>query len=120
MILVLAFAGCATAQDAPEAPAKCQNITREFTVGVPYSWDVMEDEENTVMANGCTLTTITHYVLDDGSGGGGAGGSAPDPRHCDVDGCGGPLDKRVTYSDPAEDLKLNIASLGLDTTTIAH
>lgn len=107
LIAVLVFAGCATAQVEPEAPAKCQNITQEFTVGVPFSWDVMDDEETTTMTNGCTLTTITHYVLDDGSGGGGAGGSAPDPLHCDVDGCGGPLLKSVTYSDPVESLTVN-------------
>ena len=100
LVVALMLAGCAGVQPAQDEPAKCHNITQEFTVGVPFSWDVMDDEETTTMTNGCTLTTITHYVLDDGSGGSGAGGSAPDPLHCDVDGCGGPLLKSATYSDP--------------------
>ena len=91
LIIALFLAGCATAQPEQETGPACHNITQEFWVGVPYSWDVMDDEENTKMDNGCILTTITHYVLDTDTSGGGAGGSAPDPFHCDVDGCGGPL-----------------------------
>jgi len=69
------------------------------------------------MNDGCTLKTITHYILDDGSGGGGAGGSAPDPRHCDLDACGGPLDKRATYSDP---VPFDVASTAGPSTSPIH
>jgi len=100
-LITVLIAGCAGVQPAQDnSTTPCQNITQEYTVGVPYPWDVMDDEETTTMANGCKLTIITHYVLDNGSGGG-AGGSAPDPLHCDVDGCGGPLLKSTTYTDPA-------------------
>jgi hypothetical protein len=110
IVVALLLVGCSGGDESAPAPT-CTDITREFTVGVPYQWDVMETEDNTVMDNGCTLHTITNYVLDDGSGGGGAGGSGPDPKHCDVDACGGPNDKRATYSDPAPDAILNATSV---------
>ncbi len=120
VLLVLAmiyFVGCggqtfATTTDG----GLCKNTYQEYTVGVPYSWDVRDDEETTVQANGCTLTVLTHYVLDT-EGGGGAGGDAPDPLHCDVDGCGGPLDRISPYTDPVEHaMNPNVNNLGSLTT----
>lgn len=102
LVLIMIFiAGCGGNLNTMSADGfTCKNSVEEFTVDVPYTWDVMDDEETTTQANGCTLTVITHYVLD--TTGDGLGGSAPDPRHCDVDGCGGPLNYRSVYSDPAE------------------
>lgn len=55
--------GC-TGIEVAETTPTCTNIIREFTVGVPFTWAVRDDEVNTRMDNGCTLTTITHYILD--------------------------------------------------------
>lgn len=101
MPLVLVLIGCTGTKAAQDTT--CENITRELTVGVPYAWAVMDEEINNKMNDGCTFTTITHYVFNPTDGGvGGAGGSAPDPRHCDVDACGGPLLRVVDFIDPLE------------------
>lgn len=111
--IALALIGCAGAEPAQDAPT-CQNITQEFYFGVSYLRDVRDEETNTKMTNGCTLKTITHYVLDsNGSGGGGGGSGPPDPRHCDVDACGGPNDKRITYSDPAPDDTISVLNTSI-------
>lgn len=102
-IFLLASCGSGYSQNSDTTTTPCHNITQEFTVGVPFSWDVMEEEETHNIPGGCTITTTTHYVLDD-SGGGGGGGSAADPRHCDADGCGGPLSQRTVISNPGENI----------------
>ncbi len=105
IVAALLFAGCAGAE-VVDTGEVCSNITREFNTGVPFEWAVHDEEVNTKMDNGCTLTTITHYVLEDNNASsGGGGGSLPIAyweRGCGVDGCGGPIDHGGLVSNPSE------------------
>ena len=100
---LLATVACGSNDSAPVDVDMCHNITDETSVAVPYQFDVGTEVDTYTMDNGCIYTTITHFVYDSDTSGTGAGGSAPDPLHCDADGCGGPLDKRIMFSDPVMD-----------------
>lgn len=92
--IFLLLSGCAL-QVGNEPMQKCEDVFKEKIVGVPYSFDVADVETNTKMVDGCTLTTLTHYVLEDPSEDSSdhKGGLpvAYYERGCGFDGCDGPL-----------------------------
>lgn len=78
---------------------KCKDLVEEHILKVSSALDVYDDEETFTMTNGCVLTTITHYVLNDSGG----GDSGNDPFGCDYALCDPALSEQSTYSDPAPD-----------------